>query len=92
MYALADRVYPQNVSTSKPQKKIKSLSMDEFLPTIAVQELFVEDLTNIIPRILVTYLKADMPLRKAITNHIIHPHSDEMKRKSEWVIIIVLDF
>ena len=45
MYAVADRVYPQDVSTCKPQKSIKTLCMDEFLPTPAVQEAFVEDLT-----------------------------------------------
>ncbi|CAB4023662.1 Hypothetical predicted protein, partial [Paramuricea clavata] len=52
MYAVADRVYQENASRSKPQKSIKSLSMDEFLPTPVVQEAFVEDLTYIIPHIL----------------------------------------
>ena len=64
--------------------------MDEFLPTPAVQEAFVEDLTDVIPRILVTYLKAYMPMSRAVTYHITHPHSDEMNSKSEWVIICLI--
>ena len=87
MYAVADRVYQENASRSKPQKSIKSLSMDEFLPTPVVQEAFVEDLTYIIPCILVTYFKSYMPLRKAVTKHIVHPHSEEMKKQSEWVSV-----
>jgi predicted NodU family carbamoyl transferase len=90
MYAVADRVYPKNASKSKPQRSIKSLSMDEFLPTSVVQEAFVEDLSDIIPRILVTYLKSYKPLRKAVTKHIVHPHSEEMKKQSEWVMLIKL--
>ena len=88
MYSVADRGYPKDSSKSKPQKSIKSLCMDDFLPTSAVQEAFVDDLTDIIPRILVAYLKAYVPLHKGVTNHIIHPHSEEMKRKSEWVIMV----
>ena len=64
--------------------------MDEFLPTPVVQEAFVEDLTDVIPRILVTYLKAYMPMSRAVTYHITHPHSDEMNSKSEWVIICLI--
>ena len=90
MYAVADSVYPQDVYTCKPQKSIKTLCMDEFLPTPVVQEAFVEDLTDVIPRILVTYLKAYMPMSRAVTYHITHPHSDEMNSKSEWVIICLI--
>jgi hypothetical protein len=91
MYAVADRVYyPENVSRSKPQRSIKSLSMDEFLPTSVVQEAFVEDLSNIIPRILVNYLKSYTPLWKSVTKHIVHPHNEEMKKQSEWVMLINL--
>ena len=90
MYAVTDRVYLENASRSRPQRSIKSLTMDEFLPTSVVQEAFVEDLSDIIPRILVTYLKSYMPLHKAVTEHIVHPHSEEMKKQSEWVMLIKL--
>ena len=90
MYAVTDRVYLENASRSKPRMSIKSLTMDEFLPTSVVQEAFVEDLSDIIPCILVSYLKLYMPLHKAVTEHIVHPHSEEMKKQSEWVMLIKL--
>lgn len=85
MYAVGDRVCPQNLCTNRPQKPLASLSMVEFLPTPKVQEQFIGDLADIIPRILVKYLNVYKPLHKAITNHIPHPHTKEMDKKSDWV-------
>ena len=74
MYAVTDRVYLENASRSKPQRSIKPLTMDEFLPTSVVQGAFVEDLSDIIPSILVTYLKSYIPLRKAVEHTTYRTH------------------
>ncbi len=85
MFAVTDRIYQENLSTKKPQKVIDAISMDEFLPVSAVQEEFLDDLHDIIPRILVRYVKAYKPLKKAVIYHISHSHTQEMNTKSEWV-------
>ena len=72
MFAVTDRIYHENLSTKKPQKAIDAISMDEFVPVSTVQEEFLDDLHDIIPRILVHYVKAYKPLKKAVIYHISH--------------------
>jgi hypothetical protein len=59
--------------------------MNEFLPTAEVHSALLNDLILLIPRIIVQYLPAYESFTNAVTWHISHNHSDEMKKKSEVV-------
>jgi len=56
-YAVKDRVALPS-GDNRPQKSLDELSMEEILPTGAVQEETIMDLMYIIPRILCRYLPA----------------------------------
>lgn len=82
---MKDRVSTKGLGSTRPQKSIDELEMQEILPTPGVQENIISDLANIIPRVLVRYLKSYSAFKKAVVYHIPHPYSAEMIKKSEVV-------
>ena len=91
-YAVKDRIVSEDPENSNPQKSIDEIEMEEFLPTPEVQEAIVSDLVNIIPRVLVRYLTPYSIFKKAVIYHIPHLHTEEMKKKSEVVCLVLFLF
>ena len=83
-YAVKDRVVANGMDNKEPQKSIDEIEMREFLPTPEVQEAIASDLTSIIPRVILKYLKPYSKFKGA-SNHIPHQYSREMQEKSEVV-------
>ena len=84
-YAVKDRVVSEGLESTRPQKGIDEVEMQEILPTAEVQEYIISDLAHMIPRVIVQYLSPYKLFRKAVQYHIPHPHSQEMAGKSEVV-------
>ena len=84
-YAVKDRVVSEGLESTRPQKSIDEVEMQEILPTAEVQESIISDLAHMIPRVIVQYLSPYKSFRKAVQYHIPHPHSQEMAGKSEVV-------
>ena len=84
-YAVKDRVVANGMDNKEPQKSIDEIEMREFLPTPEVQEAIASDLTSIIPRVILKYLKPYSKFKGASIYHIPHQYSREMQEKSEVV-------
>ena len=67
------------------QKTLADLHMSDFLPTTEVHTALLNDLTFLLPRIIVQYLPAYECFTNSVTWHINHKHTDDMKKKSEVV-------
>ena len=85
IYAVKDRVTCDDSLSEGPQKSLADLQMKEFQPTADVHSCLINDLTLLIPRIVIQYLPAYQPFIKAVKFHIPHAHSTEMANKSEVV-------
>jgi hypothetical protein len=77
-----------NASDGSPRKPLKDLEMREFLPTPEVHDALVQDITMLIPRILVKYLPAYQAFKNTVKYNIPHKHSAEMCTKSQVVYIL----
>ena len=84
-YAVKDRVVANGMDNKEPQKSIDEIEMQEFLPTPEVQEAIASDLTSIIPRVILKYLKPYNKFKGASIYHIPHQYSREMQEKSDVV-------
>ncbi len=65
--------------------KVTDLEMCRVLPSKDDQEDLFDDLVPLVYRELVKYLPSYAPFKCGVQHHIAHPHSEEMKRKSEQV-------
>ena len=85
-FAVKNRVSPDSsLSYNKPQLKVTELEMCHVLPSKDDQEEIYNDLVPLVYRELVKYLPCYTPFKCGVQHHIPHPHSKEMKRKSEQV-------
>ena len=73
------------MDNKEPQKSIDEIEMQEFLPTPEVQEAIASDLTSIIPRVILKFLKPYSKFKGASIYYIPHQYSREMQEKSEVV-------
>ena len=90
MYAVKDRVSCNELPSGGPQKSLADLRMSDFLPTAEVHSALLNDLTLLLPRIIVQYLPAYKSFTNSVTWHISHKHADEMKKKSEVVRMLYI--
>lgn len=87
-FAVKNRVSPDSsLSYNKPQLKVTDLEMYHILPSKDDQEEIYNDLVPLVYRELVKYLPCYAPFKCGVQHHIPHPHSKEMKRKSEQVLL-----
>ena len=70
-YAVKDRVVANGMDNKEPQKSIDEIEM-QFLPMPEVQEAIASDLTSIIPRVILKYLKPYSKFKGASIYHIPH--------------------
>ena len=61
------------------------VTCSDFLPTTEVHTALLNDLTFLLPRIIVQYLPAYECFTNSVTWHINQKHADDMKKKSEVV-------
>lgn len=87
-FAVKNRVSPDSsLSYNKPQLKVTDLEMYHILPSKDDQEEIYNDLVPLVYRELVKYLPCYAPFKCGVQHHIPHPHSKEMKRTSEQVLL-----
>ena len=85
-FAVKNRVSPDSsLCYNKPQMKVTDLEMYHILPSKDDQKEICNDLVPLVYRELVEYLPCYAPFKCGLQHHIPHPHSKEMRRKSEQV-------
>lgn len=87
-FAVKNRVSPDSsLSYNKSQLKVTDLEMYHILTSKDDQEEIYNDLVPLVYRELVKYLPCYAPFKCGVQHHIPHPHSKEMKRTSEQVLL-----
>ena len=73
------------LASGNPQKGLANLQKKEFLPTAEVHSAMINDLTFLIPGIIINYLAAYQQFGKSISFHIPHAHAAKITKISEVV-------
>ena len=93
MYSIlagATRTTDPSLSHHENIADVSSISSVSFLPTDRDISSVRKNLTVLVARILTQYFKDFKPLQRAVSSHISHQFSNEMSRKSEVVVVDVL--
>ena len=84
-YAVLDRVNCADLPSGAPAGDIKSLSFAAFLPTPEDCSVIRYNYSVLLGRVLVEKLSFFKKFQDCIPKHLVHQHSEEMKKKSEVV-------
>lgn len=88
-FAVKNRTNPDRIlSYDKPQMHVTDLEMQHMLPSESDQEELHSDLVPLVYREIVKYMHSYAPFKAGVQQHISHPHSKDMSRKSKQVLFI----
>jgi hypothetical protein len=91
MVGLQRRVLSPNLSTECPVKSISDVENSVFVPSIDDCRLLENNFVHHIMRVLVKYFPCFQKYEPFIPKHIEHPHMQEVSKKSDFVILDLLD-
>lgn len=84
-YAVRDRVDVSSYSSESKLPDIKSMQLDNLLPSLLDDKVLTHNFAVLVGRTLNKYMPFFSKFGKGIDRHIVHEYSSEMAKKSEVV-------
>ena len=92
-YATYDRFSTEDFDDTQPLvQNLTSFENSNYLLSSEEMEKTKKDFTIIVARVLVEFFQCMKPISKVVPNHIEHIYSDEMAKKTEIVMLLVVPY